>query len=112
MFSAIYVGYVVVILSQYYRSYLSKQSQKNMFYERFFIRVVIKETMVVKSNAQFNWKYEKYANLKGSNKTLKCRHWKLLCQMLSRTFEMILKVLLSFESMTFFTSPVQYNSQN
>ena len=74
MFSAIYVGYVVVILSQYYRSYLSKQSQKNMFYERFFIRVVIKETMVVKSNAQFNWKYEKFANLKGSNKTLKCRH--------------------------------------
>ena len=54
MFSAIYVGYVVVILSQYYRSYLSKQSQKNMFYERFFIRVVIKEAMVVKSNAQFN----------------------------------------------------------
>ena len=46
MFSAIYVGYVVVILSQYYRSYLSKQSQKNMFYEIFFIRVVIKETMV------------------------------------------------------------------
>lgn len=74
MFSAIWVDYVVVILSEYYRSNLSKQSHKNMFYKRFFIKAVTKETMVVKSNARFDSKYQKLANFKGSNKTLKCRH--------------------------------------
>ena len=47
IFSAIYVDYVFVILSQCYRSYLSKQSQKNMFYERFFI---IKEICYQRNN--------------------------------------------------------------
>ena len=43
-----------------------------MFYKRFFIKAVTKETRVVKSNAEFDSKYQKFSNFKGSNKTLKC----------------------------------------
>ena len=66
-----------------------------MFYKRFFIKAVTKETMVVKSNAKFDSKYQKFSNFKGSNKTLKCWHsiraWPNIMYEIGNDFKCVVK---------------------